>query len=132
MLKNTALNLVAMSLAIGLSAPALADAPQQVAQAQQLNRTQADQVLSEKERMDFQTRLNAAKTPEERARVQAEYDRMIESRTQQQGAVPRTSPTSPMPETGLPQQRDSGSGGSDSGSGGSGGSSGGGSGGGSR
>lgn len=73
MLKATAL--IAGSLLLGVSTAAIADAPQQSAQAQMQNRSQIDQ--------EYQARLRAAKTPEERARIQAEYDRHM-----QQGAVP--------------------------------------------
>jgi hypothetical protein len=76
MLKATAL--IAGSLLLGVSTAALADAPQQLAQAQMQNRSQLDQ--------EYQTRLRAAKTPEERARIQAEYDQRM-----QQGAVPDNS-----------------------------------------
>lgn len=76
MLKATAL--IAGSLLLGVSTAAIADSPQQVAQAQMQNRSQLDQ--------DYQARLRAAKTPEERARIQAEYDRRM-----QQGAVPDSS-----------------------------------------
>lgn len=78
MLKTTAL--IAGSLLLGMSTAAIADAPQQLAQAQMQNRSQIDQ--------DYQARLRAAKTPEERARIQAEYDRHM-----QQGAVPNDSGT---------------------------------------
>jgi hypothetical protein len=104
MLKATAL---VGSLLLGVSGAAIAaDAPQQpaqqLAQAQMQNRSQIEQ--------DYQNRLRAAKTPEERARIQAEYDRYM-----QQGAVPdsgstvRTAPgtagSGTMP---APSNRDSG------------------------
>lgn len=77
MLKATAL--IAGSLLLGVPSAAIAaDTPQQMAQAQMQNRSQLDQ--------DYQARLRAAKTPEERARIQAEYDRHM-----QQGAVPDSS-----------------------------------------
>lgn len=75
--QSNAINMVAVSLLLGMTTPVLADAPQQVAQAQQQNRSQIEQ--------DYQNRLRAAKTPEERAQIQAEYDRMM-----QQGAVPNS------------------------------------------
>ncbi len=78
MLKATAL--IAGSLFLGVSSAAIADSPQQLAQAQMQNRSQLDQ--------DYQNRLRAAKTPEERARIQAEYDRHM-----QQGAVPDSGST---------------------------------------
>lgn len=84
MLKATTL---AGSLLLGISGVAFAaDAPQQVAQAQMQNRSQIDQ--------DYQNRLRAAKTPEERARIQAEYDRHM-----QQGAVPNDGSVRTAPGT---------------------------------
>lgn len=59
----------------GLPAAALADVPQYFAQAQQQNRSQLDS--------DYQNRLRSARSSEERARIQAEYDRQM-----QQGALP--------------------------------------------
>lgn len=79
MLKATAL--VAASLVLGVSAAAIADTPQQLAQAQMQNRSQIEQ--------DYQARLRAARTPEERARIQAEYDQQM-----QQSAVPDDGATS--------------------------------------
>lgn len=68
--------LLAGSLLLGVSGVAIAaNTPQQLSQAQMENRSQVEQ--------DYQNRLRAAKTPEERARIQAEYDRYM-----QQGAVP--------------------------------------------
>jgi hypothetical protein len=78
MLKAT--TLIAGSLLLGMSTAAVAEAPQQLAQAQMQNRSQIDQ--------DYQDRLRAAKTPEERARIQQEYDLRM-----QQGAVPDSSGT---------------------------------------
>ncbi len=76
MLKATAL--IAGSILLGTASYAVAaDTPQQLTQAQTQNRSQIEQ--------DFQNRLRAAKTPEERARIQAEYDRYM-----QQGAVPNS------------------------------------------
>ena len=75
MLKATAL--IAGSILLGTASYAVAEPPQQLAQAQMQNRSQIDQ--------DYQNRLRAAKTPEERARIQAEYDRAM-----QQGAVPNS------------------------------------------
>lgn len=77
MLKATAL--IAGSLLLGTASYAVAaETPQQLAQAQNTqNRSQVEQ--------DYQNRLRAAKTPEERARIQAEYDRYM-----QQGAVPNS------------------------------------------
>lgn len=73
MIKATAL--IAGSLLLGTASYAVAEPPQQLAQAQMQNRSQIEQ--------DYQNRLRAAKTPEERARIQSEYDRYM-----QQGAVP--------------------------------------------
>lgn len=73
MLKGTVL--VAGALLMSASSIALADSPQQYAQAQTQNRSQMD--------ADFQKRMNDAKTPQEKARIQAEHDRMM-----QQGAMP--------------------------------------------
>ena len=76
MLKATAL---AGAVLIGLSGVAIAaDAPQRQAQSQTQNRSQMEQT--------YQQRLRDAKTPEERARIQAEHDRAM-----QQGAVPGNS-----------------------------------------
>lgn len=76
MLKATAL--IAGSILLGTASYAVAaDTPQQLTQAQTQNRSQIEQ--------DFQNRLRAAKTPEERARIQADYDRSM-----QQGAVPNS------------------------------------------
>lgn len=129
MLKATAL--IAGSVLLGTASFAVAGQPQQHAQAQ--TQSQIEQ--------DFQNRLNAAKTPEERAQIQAEHDRLM-----QQGAVPNvqtapgtagsgTMPTPPGSDPSLPQpgvspgggggvppgQNDSGSGGGGSGGGGGGG-----------
>jgi hypothetical protein len=81
MLKATAI--IAGSLLLGVSTAAIAETPQQLAQAQMQNRSQIDQ--------DYQARLRAAKTPEERARIQSEYDQRM-----QQGAVPDSSGTPPV------------------------------------
>jgi hypothetical protein len=76
MLKTTAL--IAGSLVLGVSVAAFADTPQRLVQAQVQNRSPADQ--------DYQNRMRAAKTAEERSRIQAEYDQRM-----QQGAVPDNS-----------------------------------------
>jgi hypothetical protein len=83
---TNAINLIAVSLLLGMGSPALAQPPMQYAQAQQTP-SQMEQ--------DYQNRLRAAKTPEERARIQAEHDRMM-----QQGAVPDTGAvrTGPQPD----------------------------------
>jgi hypothetical protein len=75
MLKATAL--IAGTLLLGTASYAVAESPQQLAQSQMQNRSQIDQ--------EYQDRLRAAKTPEERARIQAEYDRHM-----QEGAVPNS------------------------------------------
>lgn len=73
--RTSAINLIAVSLLLSVSAPVHAESSSvQYAQAQQ-SPSQMEQ--------DYQNRLRAAKTPEERARIQAEHDRMM-----QQGAVP--------------------------------------------
>lgn len=77
MLKATAI--VAGSLLLGTASFAVAES-QQLTQAQMQN--QQTQNRSQLEQ-DYQNRLNAARTPEERARIQAEWDR-----SRQQGAVP--------------------------------------------
>jgi hypothetical protein len=80
MLKATAL--IAGSVLLGTASFAVAGQPQQHAQAQTQTQSQIEQ--------DYQNRLRAAKTPEERARIQAEHDRLI-----QQGAVPGNVQTAP-------------------------------------
>lgn len=128
-----ALNLIAVSILLGMSSHAIAapsktttvSQPPQIAQAQ----SPPSQSPSQMEQ-DFQDRLRNAKTPEERARIQAEHDRMM-----QQGAVPdsganvRTGPgmgSSAMPggqrDSGSPS--DTGAGGASNSSGGSSGSAG--------
>jgi hypothetical protein len=122
--QTSAINLIAVSLLLSMSSPALAQPPAQYAQAQQMP-SQTEQ--------DFQNRMRAAKTPEERAGIQAEHDRMM-----QQGAVPkadtnvRTGPgtaqdASPGGGGSVPRGQSGGGGagagaGGESGSGGSGGS----------
>ena len=77
--------LVAGALLIGGSPLALADTPQQLAQAQVQNRSQMD--------AEYQRRLSAAKTPDERARIQAEWDRMKQqSQLPGSGTDVRTAP----------------------------------------
>ncbi len=76
----SAINLIAVSLLLSMSGPVHAQSAVQYAQAQQ----RPSQTPSQMEQ-DFQNRLRAAKTPEERARIQAEHDRMM-----QQGAVPNS------------------------------------------
>lgn len=71
------LAIIAGSLLFGAASYAVAEPSQQVAQAQIQDRDQIER--------DYQNRLNAARTPEERARIQAERDRML-----QQGAVPNS------------------------------------------
>lgn len=74
--QTSAINLIAVSLLLSMSSPIHAQqSTVQVAQAQ--TPSQMEQ--------DYQNRLRAAKTPEERARIQAEHDRMM-----QQGAVPNS------------------------------------------
>ena len=73
MLRTTAL--IAGSLMLGTASLAVAEPTQQLAQAQMQNQSQIDQ--------DYQQLMRAAKTPEERARIQRDYER-----AQQQGAVP--------------------------------------------
>lgn len=118
--QTSAINLIAVSLLLSMSSPALAQPPVQYAQAQQ--------TPSQMEK-DYQDRLRAAKTPEERARIQAEHDRMM-----QQGAVPNTD-TNVRTGPGTAQDTSPGGGGSvprgQSGGGGSGDGAGGGTGGGS-
>lgn len=76
----SAINLIAVSLLLSMSGPVHAQSAAQYAQAQQRPSQPPSQV-----EQDFQNRLRAAKTPEERARIQAERDRMM-----QQGAVPNS------------------------------------------
>lgn len=77
---------IAISLLAGFSSAALAQSSHQLVQAQQ-NRSQFDR--------DYQQRLNAAQSPQERARIEAEYDRM-----RQEGRVPDPVPHVD-PDTGI-------------------------------
>jgi hypothetical protein len=76
MLKTTAL--IAGSLLLGVSAATLVATPQRLAQAQGQNRSPLDQ--------DYENRMRAARTQQERSRIQAEYDQRM-----QQGALPDSS-----------------------------------------
>jgi hypothetical protein len=124
-----ALNLLAVSILLGMSSHTVA-APSEttvVSQPSQIAQAQSPQSQGQMEQ-DFQDRLRNAKTPEERARIQAEHDRMM-----QQGAVPGAAPDSGTnvrtgPGTELQRQRGSGSPGDSSGGGSGGGSTGAGSG----
>lgn len=76
-----AINLLAAALWLGLAAPAAASSSSvSVSQPKQLAQTQP---AAPDRTEDYQNRLREAKTPEERACIQAEYERMM-----QQGAVP--------------------------------------------
>lgn len=82
--QTSAINLIAVSLLLSMSVPVHAQSVQ-YAQAQQ-SQTQLEQ--------DYQNRLRAAKTPEERARIQAEHDRMMQQGALPGGVVPGSNVTS--------------------------------------
>jgi hypothetical protein len=85
------------SLALGMltfSAISTFAADQQKAQTQAQEQIYGSQLITQQERVEYQTRMRSAKTAEEREQIRAEHHKQMQQRAKAQGA---TLPDTPPP-----------------------------------